>query len=300
MQNLIALDWGTSSFRGYLLDKECRILENIEADAGILSVAAGGYEEVLRDQLRRFAEPITGTPIIASGMITSRHGWLETPYVACPAGKAALAAALCPLEVAGLGTIWFVPGAKQLSPLPDIMRGEESQLAGIDSNGRRTALLPGTHSKWVTLEDGLIISFTTFLTGDLFKAVLQQTILRTTTEGIWSEDAFRDGVKEGFSRMQQGLGLLSGLFQVRAKSILGLSAEEGARSYLSGMLIGCEIGESAAGGFATTQPVLVIGGKQLADIYLLALKECGLRGEVAPADIAAKGLFRIARLKNLI
>ncbi len=161
-------------------------------------------------------------------------------------------------------------------------------------------MLPGTHSKWVMLKDGLITRFTTFLTGDLYQAVLQRTILRTTTESIWSEEAFRDGAKEGFSRMQQGKGLLSGLFQVRAKSILGLSAEEDARSYLSGMLIGCEIAESAAVGFDTTQPVLVIGGKQLANIYLLALKECGLRGEVAPADIVAKGLFRIARLKNLI
>lgn len=299
MQNLIALDWGTSSFRGYLLDRDGQVVEKIDTDAGILSIAGEGYEEVLRTQLNRFKGPINDTSIIASGMITSRQGWLETPYVACPAGTAALAAALCPLEVAGLGTLWFVPGVKQLSPLPDIMRGEESQIAGIDSNGSRTVLLPGTHSKWVSLENGLITRFTTFLTGDLYRAVLQQTILRSTTEGIWSEDAFREGVIDGFSRMQQGKGLLSGLFQVRAKSILGLSAEESARSYLSGMLIGCELAESAASGFDTTQPVLIIGGEQLADMYLLALQACGLRGKAAPADIAAKGLFRIARLKNL-
>lgn len=297
---MIALDWGTSSFRGYLLDREGRVLEKIDADAGILSIAAREYADVLRDQLSRFAKQATGTPIIASGMITSRQGWLETPYIDCPTDTVALAAALCPLEVQGIGTVWFVPGVKQLNPLPDIMRGEESQLAGVEGVGSRIALLPGTHSKWVTMEDGLITGFTTFLTGDLYKAVLQQTILRTTPEGFWSEDAFREGVRTGFSRMQRGQGLLSGLFQVRAKSILGLSEENSSRSYLSGMLIGCEIAESAAGGFTTSQPVLVIGGAHLADIYLLALKECGLRGEAGPSDIAAKGLFRIARLKNLI
>lgn len=300
MRNLIALDWGTSSFRGYLLDREGRVLEKIDADAGILSIAAREYAEVLREQLSRFAGPVTGMPIVASGMITSRQGWLETPYVACPAGTEALAAALCPLEVPGIGTIWLVPGVKQLKPPPDIMRGEETQLAGVEGEGSRIVLLPGTHSKWVTLEDGLISGFTTFLTGDLYKAVLQQTILRTIPEGVWSEDAFREGVGAGFSRMQLGKGLLSGLFQVRAKSILGLSAEDSSRSYLSGMLIGCEIAERVAAGFAASRPVLVIGEAHLADMYLLALKECGLRGEAAPADIAARGLFRIARLKNLI
>jgi 2-dehydro-3-deoxygalactonokinase len=226
---------------------------------------------------------------------------LETPYVSCPAGVEALAASLCPLEVDGLGTIWFVPGVKQLKPQPDIMRGEETQLAGVEYAGSRSVLLPGTHSKWVTLNDGQITGFTTFLTGDLYKAVLQQTILRVTPEGSWSEDVFREGARDGFSRMQKGQGLLSGLFQVRAKGILGLSVEDSARSYLSGMLIGCEIAESAASGFTTTSTsIIVIGGEQLADLYLLALKECGLHGEAAPADIAAKGLFRIARLKNLI
>ena len=200
MQNLIALDWGTSSFRGYLLNKEGRILEMIDAEAGILSIATGSYAEVLRDQLSRFTSQVEGMPIIASGMITSRQGWLETPYVSCPAGTEALAASLCPLDVAGLGTIWFVPGVKQMKPLPDIMRGEETQLAGADYEGRRTVLLPGTHSKWVNLEDGLITGFTTFLTGDLYKAILQQTILRATPEGTWSEDAFLEGVSRPSDR----------------------------------------------------------------------------------------------------
>jgi 2-dehydro-3-deoxygalactonokinase len=297
---LVALDWGTSSFRGYLLDREGTIAQKIEADAGILSVTSGDYKAVLGDQLSRFKGLEANTPVIAAGMIGSRQGWLETPYSNCPAGIEALAASLVPLEVTGLGTVWFVPGVKQLNPQADIMRGEETQLAGLEYQGSLCALLTGTHSKWVTLQDGLITGFTTFLTGDLYQAVLQQTILRVTPEGIWSEEAFREGVRDGFSRMKRGQGLLSGLFQVRAKSILGLSAEDSARSYLSGMLIGCEIAESAAVGSAVSSSILVIGGEQLAELYLLALKECDLRGEAAPADIAAKGLFRIARLKNLI
>lgn len=300
MQNLVALDWGSSSFRAYLLDREGKILEKIAADAGVLSIAEGAYGAVLKDQLDRFAKLEADTPIVAAGMIGSRQGWLETPYVTCPAGIEALAASLCPLEVAGLGTIWFVPGVKQLHPQPDIMRGEETQLAGGAFEGRRTALLPGTHSKWITLEDTMITGFTTFLTGDLYQAVLQQTILRVTPEGCWSEEAFREGVRDGYTRVRKGQGLLSGLFQVRAKSILGLSAEDSTRSFLSGMLIGCELAESAASGFATDTSVIVIGGEQLTELYLLALKECGLHGQAAPADMAAKGLFRLARRKNLI
>lgn len=300
MAGLIGIDWGTTHFRAYFLAPDGSILQKIETNAGIINVNNGNFGEVFRKQIQLFGKIAPGLPIITSGMITSRQGWLETPYVECPAGIRELARELCPLETGDFGQIWFVPGVKQLQPEPDIMRGEETQLAGIDSAGSRTCLLPGTHSKWVSFENGTIIGFKTFMTGDLFNAVLKQTILRSTETGHWSDEAFKFGVELGFQRLHQRKGILSGLFQARVRDILHLQPEIDTRSALSGLLIGYEISEGSGCGFQCSEPVLVIGNERLTHLYLLALSACGIKGEKGPEDISARGLYRIAHLKNLV
>lgn len=300
MPKLIALDWGTRSFRGYLLNQDGDILEKISADAGILSVADGQFAQTLRQQLARFKLLESHLPIIAAGMITSKQGWVETPYVECPVSAQDLANALTPFEIEEFGKIWFSPGVKQLQPEPDIMRGEEAQLAGFDSSASLTALLPGTHSKWVRLERGAICGFTTYMTGDLFYAVRNHTILKSLLNENWSPSTFSEGVQDGCRHIKDGKGLLSVLFQTRVKSILDLSENAGCEDYLSGLLIGTEIGEAMATGYHTRDPIIILGNEALTQLYITALKDCGLTGKPSLPDISARGLYRIACLKQLI
>lgn len=297
---LIALDWGTTSLRGYLLAGGGEIIEKVSSADGILAVADGQFEVALSRLINRFRKKSAGYPIIAAGMITSRQGWLETEYVECPAAAADLAAKMQVLETDKLGRIWFVPGVKQYRPEPDIMRGEETQLAGLDATGSVTALLPGTHSKWVELEGGRVMRFTSYMTGDLYGAVRDHTILKAISGKEWSENSFHEGVETGYTGVQNGKGLLNSLFQTRVKTILGISEAADNQSYLSGLLIGTEIGEARRAGYILNQPVTVLGADRLSELYILALKFCSIHGIAAPSEVAATGLFKIAKTAQLI
>jgi 2-dehydro-3-deoxygalactonokinase len=300
VSNLIAIDWGTSSFRAYLIDAAGKVLQKSVAEKGILSVENGAFEHCLEMQLRKFPDISSETPIIAAGMITSRQGWCETPYICCPACAKNLAENLISFESAGFGTVWFVPGVNQFLPEPDIMRGEETQLAGIETIEEVIAIMPGTHSKWVEMKDQTISRFKTFMTGELFAIVMKHSILGSVSGTIWSDKSFKRGVRKGFSFAETGGGLLSALFQVRVETILAQESETDSSSHVSGLLIGCEIAEAVGSGFDTIQKKLIIGEARLAKIYRMALLECGLDAAVGPGDVSAHGLYRIARYKNLI
>jgi 2-dehydro-3-deoxygalactonokinase len=298
--NLIALDWGLSSFRAYLLDDSGVVLQRLFDDTGVLSIEADGYEQCLRQHLQKLDGITADSAIIASGMITSRQGWCETPYVACPASVGDLARGLLSIEMTGYGKIHFVPGVNQLSPVPDIMRGEETQLAGIQSMDGVTAILPGTHSKWAHLQDAGISHFKTFMTGEIYAILIEHSILGKTAGSIWSEDAFRKGVQKGFAFREQNKGLLSELFQVRVQAIMGEIPDQSVASHLSGLLLGCEIADALQSGFETAGKKQIVGAERLANLYKSALSECGIAADIVREDLAATGLFRIARKAELI
>ena len=299
MSNFIAIDWGTSSCRAYLIDDSGDILQKSVSERGILSVEDGAFERSLEVQLSDFSDLLPETPIIAAGMITSRQGWCETPYVCCPASAKDLAENLTAHESTRFGTIWFVPGVNQLLPEPDIMRGEESQLAGVQAAEDVVTIMPGTHSKWVEVKDQTIIRFKTFMTGEIFAIVMKHSILGSTSGSTWSDNAFKKGVRKGFSFAETRGGLLSGLFQVRVETILGLESAADSSSQVSGLLIGCEIAEAVRSGFNKVQKKLIIGEARLVEIYRMALSECGVEAALAPEDVSAYGLYRIAKHKKL-
>lgn len=300
MSSLLGIDWGTTSFRAYLLDHKGTIVKAIHSDAGILSVKNNDFITTLLEQISSLDEMHNNLPIIASGMITSKNGWLETPYVECPATIGDIAAKLQPLSVEDLGTIWFVPGVKQLHPEPDIMRGEETQLAGLEQHGEKTVILPGTHSKWVKMEGNTLTQFKTFMTGDMYNAVLANTILQATPMQDWSDEDFLAGVVTGYERYTQGATLLSELFQVRVQAILELSSAEGWRSFISGLLIGTEIGEGLNCGYAKCDTFTIIGAEKLAHLYCNALKACNINSVVQSAELAAQGLYRLAQNRKFL
>lgn len=300
MSAMIGVDWGTSSMRIYLLQENAAIYKRLYSSRGILNIEDGGYASTLINQLDQLRVRDESVPLIVSGMITSRNGWFETPYVECPASPADLAEGMRVLRHDLLGAVWFMPGVRQLHPEVDIMRGEETQLAGIDHTGNILVILPGTHSKWVTLEDRVIIKFKTFMTGDLYNAALKHTILRTLPDAPWSDEWFNEGVRNGYERCQQGGSLLSGMFQVRVRTILGLAPSEGSRSFLSGILIGSEIFEGIHSGIGEHERVLVVGEENLAALYLEALAICGAAADYQSLESAAHGLYRIATIKGLV
>lgn len=299
--SLIGVDWGTTSFRAVLMDGTGAILARVDGPHGLLSVEARAFEPVLDRMIGPWEAQHGRLPIIASGMVTSRTGWVETPYLPCPAGPAELAAALTRHETAAGRAIGFVTGLSFRHPdgAPDVMRGEETQIAGLALEGTRLAVMPGTHSKWVRTAGGRIEGFRTAMTGDVFAAVKDHTVLKlTTAEAVASPEAFAAGVATGVA--DQGAGLLGKLFRLRAGGLLGDFDPKTTADRLSGLLIGAEIAEARAFAPDIEGPVLIVGGEALAARYASAFTVLGMAAETAPADAAFAGQFRIARAAGLV
>lgn len=276
---MIAIDWGTSSFRAYRLDAQGNILESRASDQGILNVAPGRFPRVLEEQIRGWEE----APIVMSGMVGSRQGWAEAPYVPCPAGFDEIAASL--LEVPWGGrSAWIVPGlsCRDGAGVPDVMRGEEVQVLGAGQNG--LICLPGTHSKWVEVKNGRIERFCTFMTGEVYAVLKQHSILgRMMQDGPPDAGAFAEGVR----RSGEAGGLLHHLFGVRTRGLMGELAPAASPSYLSGIIIGHELRSRNA------QPFSLLGGPELAALYQQAAAALGIETRTLDADSAVRLLHRL-------
>lgn len=287
---MIAIDWGTSSFRAYRLDGTGRILEMRSSPQGMLSVENGKFDAVLEAQAGDWIAAGDG-PVVMSGMIGSRQGWLEVPYGVCPAGFEEIAAGMRKVTWTG-GTAWIAPGltCRDESGIADVMRGEEVQILGVLDQlgpGAHTVCLPGTHSKWVEVTDGRIARFSTHMTGEAFAVFKAHSILgRMMKDGATDAATFKDGVR----RSADAGGLLHHLFGVRTRGLFGELADAASASYLSGMLIGHEI-RSAHG---ARGQVHLLCSAQLAEIYGPALALQGIEAIFLDPDSVTRGLFRLA------
>lgn len=304
---LIGLDWGTTSLRVYRVGRDGAVLERREAARGILAVPGGDFAGALAEVAGDWLDAEPDAPVLASGMIGSRQGWREVAYADCPAGAEELARGLA--EVAGPGgrPVRIVPGllARDAGGVPDVMRGEETQILGELAAGGAPSgrfVLPGTHSKWAAAEDGRIVSFATYMTGEVFDVLRRHSILgRLMREGAPHDpDAFRLGLDR--ARMVEpaagGGRLLHDLFGARTLGLTGDLPEAGLASYLSGLLIGAEI--AAASGAEVGEPVTVIGSGALTALYLDALAHLGLAATAGAPDSAARGLLLLAGAAGLV
>jgi 2-dehydro-3-deoxygalactonokinase len=270
----IAVDWGTTNRRAYRLDFSGGCIDEFEDDQGILSVPARGFPAAIGHIRERLGD----LPLLFGGMIGSNRGWVEAPYVPCPAGLGDLAASLA--WVSDREAI--VPGVSYIGDdRADVMRGEEIQLLGAVADGEvpADALVchPGTHNKWAWVRAGRIASFRTVMTGELFNLLRHHSILGDLLKGDAKPDeAFKRGARHGLSQVD----LTSDLFAVRARVLLGESKREDAASYTSGLLIGSDvrIGLADAGGL----PVHVMGRPELTRLYAAAIREAG--GEAIELD----------------
>jgi 2-dehydro-3-deoxygalactonokinase len=224
-------------------------------------------------------------------MVGSRQGWVEAPYCEAPAGAAALASRLAAVPGMGLS---IVPGIVLTGARPDVMRGEETQVAGaLDEDAGGLVVLPGTHSKWVDVRAGQIHQFRTFMTGEVFAALRDHSILGTFAPGE-AEDAaaFDRGVAAAHGATD---GIAALLFSARALVLTGGLAASGARDYLSGLLIGDELRAAPDG----ARPLL-IGEAALCRRYERAMRRCGIHATMADPGATALGLWRIAGRAGLI
>ena len=301
---LIAIDWGSSSFRAYLMTRDGGIVDEIASADGVSTVAPGGFPATLERLAGRWLVAQAGLPIIASGMVGSRHGWREAPYIRCPAEPGAIAAGLIAVE-AGTRRVHLAPGlaAEDENGQPDVMRGEEVEILGIAEFGGRLIVLPGSHSKWAVVDQGRVLSFKTFVTGELFAAVKDHTLAGAFARSARPKPtgpAFALGVRRGAAaaRCEGRSGLLGALFGARSLPLMGKLAEDDAGDYLSGLLIGAEIAE-ARRLFADNDPQ-VAGAEALVERYLAAFDALGVKALAAPPRAAARGLHLLARTAGLI
>lgn len=292
---LVAIDWGTTSARAYRLAVDGTVQERRGVPLGVKHVRDGHFEPALAKLLGDWIE--IDAPRIACGMIGSRQGWVEAPYVECPASLAALADRVVRTPDDGLT---IVPGVttRDAAGIPDVMRGEETQLLGAvaSDEGSVLAVLPGTHSKWARVEHGRIVDFTTFMTGELYGILIDHSMLGRIAghePGRFSRDAF----SRGASRGQREGELAHDLFGARTLALSGVLASDEVGDWLSGLLIGREVRAARAWALRVgveTSNARIIGADALVERYALAMSDAGMLAERGRDDAAARGLWRIA------
>lgn len=276
-QDFIAVDWGTTNRRAWLVAANGAVEAEFSDSMGLLSVPQNGFDQAAADIRAQLGDH----PMLLAGMVGSDRGWRNAPYVSVPADTASLAAHL--LWIDELTAI--VPGVCQSGDRPDVMRGEEVQALGASAQGSvgPDALLchPGTHNKWLRLQGWKIDHFQTMMTGELFNLLREHSIIAPQLGGHVSDgDAFRAGLREAAS----GAPLLASLFALRARYVLRQAPSADA-SFASGLLIG---GDVQAGLRHATpgETIGIVGEEELCELYAIAIGEAGFEVAIIDADSA--------------
>lgn len=299
-----AVDWGTTRMRVWLVDGAGGVLAERRGDDGLITAQQKGFSTILEGHLAAMGAP-EALPVIICGMAGSRQGWLEAPYVTTPSPLNAILAGAA--KVPGQRRdIRIVPGlAQRAIDAPDVMRGEETQLAGagLPAKGRQLVCMPGTHSKWVLVEDGTVAGFGTWPTGELFSVLAAHSILRhslgeqpkpVTADNPFFQDWCRKALAEGGD-------VTSKLFSIRAAGLLQDLKPDDAAACLSGLLIGGEIASANRRYGANAAPVVLVASGALGTLYGEALGLAGLAIRAVDADEAVRaGLIEAARENGMI
>jgi 2-dehydro-3-deoxygalactonokinase len=290
----IAVDWGTTHLRAWAMQGGT-VVAQAHSDAGMAKLERDQFEQALLDLVEDWLGP-QETPVIACGMVGARQGWVEAPYssVPCKPDQSVQAIATCKdkrLQVR------VIPGLKQEKPA-DVMRGEETQISGflsLNADWDGVICLPGTHSKWVHVSAGEVVSFQTFMTGEQFDLLAGSSVLRHSIDmSGWDKAAFEDALSDSISRPER---LAANLFNLRARDLLNAQPKDIAHARLSGLLIGAEL--AAARPFWLGQQVAIVGANELSQIYADALAAQGVPAIVADgARMTLAGLQAAHRLSK--
>ena len=294
--SLIGVDWGSTRFRAYLLDEAGKLIDSVTSNRGIFSRKHKTYEEILFRNCERWLRWMPEIPVLMAGMIGSRNGWIETGYLSCPVSVRSLGANIVQVQDICSHHAYIVPGISYLaSPrMPDVIRGEETQIFGVldrPAVKNLIACVPGTHSKWIQVENNKITRFSTYITGEMFAAILRCGSISSILDDC-THDA--DNFMEGVGVSQRAGGLLNHLFSIRSRAVTSRNGSVLNKSYLSGLLIGAEI-RSALEIYPEVSDIVVIGAESLIHDYSLAFSAMGISASSCTSENAfIKGLWKLA------
>lgn len=309
-QTYIAGDWGTSHLRLFLCS-EGRVLETRAGPgAGQLPSEPDAFARTLTELTDSWVRTHGPIPVWLAGMVGARSGWREAPYVRCPADARSVAASMLRLDMNGQ-PIAIAPGVGCVNPhgAPDVMRGEETQIFGVLSQapalarGRRVIVLPGTHAKWVLIENGRIVRFQTSLSGELYAVLRDHSMLTrtsrsasTTVDAPFDHWAFERGARRG--RELHTIPLHHLLFETRSRQLIEGASREEALAFLSGLIIGQDVAgalELFGDAWASDSQVPLVGDPHLCELYRRALAGHGIEATVVDAaDATLSGLHTYA------
>jgi len=285
----IALDWGTSNLRAWGIGADDRIVAEAASDQGMGRLERAGFEPALLALIDGWLPQRRRTLVIACGMVGARQGWVEAPYRQAPCAPVLSDAIATPDTEDPRLAVKVLPGIKQLDP-PDVMRGEETQIAGFLTDNETfegTLCLPGTHTKWVRIAGGEIVRFKTFMTGELFHLLATQSVLRHSLDDAALDTAEFAGTVAATAA--EAHRFAERLFAIRAEGLVrGLTAAT-AKARLSGTLIGSEL--AAARDFWTDQNLVIVGNGAQAETYAAALRALGQSPRMTDAShVTLRGL----------
>ena len=278
----IAVDWGTSSLRVWIFGDDPEPIATLQSKAGMGTLAKGEFEPALMKLIDTYLPSGKSTPIVCCGMVGARQGWQEAPYQTVPCSPPDASTAIQVNTDDPRLNLRILSGVKQSEPA-DVMRGEETQIAGFlsqNDNFDGVICLPGTHTKWVQISAGEIVSFKSFMSGEIFALLSGQSVLRHgIAEKGWDDQAFAEAINDAISDPQKIAGRL---FQLRAEGLLNDLDPIVARSRLSGYLIGTEF--AAARPFWLGSRVALLGSEHISAPYFKALEHLGLPTERLDAE----------------
>ncbi len=287
----IAVDWGTSRLRAWAMHGDT-VLDQAQSDDGVSQVSEGNFQSALLKLIEDWLGP-DPVEVIACGMVGARQGWVEAPYSAVPSAPVPVSPIRVPATDARIRA-FVIPGLKQMNP-PDVMRGEETQIAGFLAprpHWDGVICLPGTHTKWVQISAGEVISFRTFMTGEMFDLLCGHSVLKHSVGAGWDDAAFAEAVSDTLSKPEQ---LAARLFSLRAADLLTGQDADTARAKLSGLLIGAEL--AATRPYWLGQQLAIVGAEDLSAAYAGALRQQGAIVETTDAVKATlQGLAQARKL----
>jgi 2-dehydro-3-deoxygalactonokinase len=285
----IAIDWGSTNLRAWHYQAgECK--DERRSEAGVTRLGNRTPAEVFASVTDGW--PVNDVPVVMAGMVGSNAGWLSVPYLSCPVALGELSSRLTRVE----DKAWIVPGLSvERADNYNVMRGEETQLLGaVELQPAPLYVMPGTHAKWVQVEQDRVLDFRTVITGELHHLLLKQSLIGAgLPEQQENATAFREGLQVG----SNDSAILSRLFEVRASHVLGARDRRHISDFLSGLLIGHEVALMTQHHAAASQPIIIIAGSALAQRYQQALQFIGLDSITLEGDRAFQhGIRSIANV----
>ena len=278
----VAVDWGTTNLRVWLMTDSGQVITEANSDKGMGQLSPKEFEPALFDLIAPYLTDLKTMPVICAGMVGAKQGWAEAEYQATPCrppnGSNATKVKTNDLRI----SVHILSGVKQVAP-PDVMRGEETQIAGVlrqqpDFDG--IICLPGTHTKWAHISAEEIVSFQTAMTGELFSLLSKQSVLKHSVEtDDWDQSAFTTAISDAMARPQS---IAAQLFGLRAGTLVGNLKHAQAKARLSGLLIGLELASTRP--YWLGQHVAILGSGTLSTLYRDALAEQGVQATLLDGE----------------